>query len=204
MRRNSSSEEGLGQVFSEARRSKRYMSKRTSGTFREYLKTRSIEMIMKQEEFSSVEQSHSCASDSNNSLNNLTYPTIKSSGGTIVRRGSMRRSTKMSPNYDNNLNCKNNATVSSPSGSEKCDSPRNSLKNSTTSNDSFLKKYDNEVTAPKTQFESTDDWYASASDMDDSDSAVSKPYGYNAVNPVLECVNQVRNCFIFIFVHISM
>lgn len=46
--------------------------------------------------------------------------------------------------------------------------------------------------APKEQqHETTDDWYASASDMDDSDNAVSKPYSYNAVNPVLECVNQV-------------
>lgn len=43
------------------------------------------------------------------------------------------------------------------------------------------------------EFESTDDWYASVSDMEeDSDNALAKPYGYNAVNPVLECVNQVR------------
>lgn len=59
-----------------------------------------------------------------------------------------------------------------------------------TSNSSFLRKYDTDEMT-KLQFESTDDWYASASDMDDSDSALSKPYGYNAVNPVLECVNQV-------------
>lgn len=45
------------------------------------------------------------------------------------------------------------------------------------------------------EFESTDDWYASVSDMEeDSDNALAKPYGYNAVNPVLECVNQV-GCF---------
>lgn len=43
-------------------------------------------------------------------------------------------------------------------------------------------------------FESTDDWYASVSDMEDSDNAPSKPYAYNAVNPVLECVNQVSDC----------
>lgn len=43
------------------------------------------------------------------------------------------------------------------------------------------------------EFESTDDWYASVSDMEeDSDNALAKPYGYNAVNPVLECVNQVN------------
>lgn len=40
-------------------------------------------------------------------------------------------------------------------------------------------------------FETTDDWYASASDVEDSDNNLIKPYGHNAVNPVLECVNQV-------------
>lgn len=66
--------------------------------------------------------------------------------------------------------------------------------NETTSNSSFLKKYATEDGHMKaeSQFETTDDWYASASDMDDSDSALSKTYGQNAVNPVLECVNQVR------------
>lgn len=78
---------------------------------------------------------------------------------------------------------------------DKCDTNTVKVDDGATSDNmnSFLKKYDCEATTPKTQFESTDDWYASASDMDDSDSAVSKPYGYNAVNPVLECVNQVIN-----------
>lgn len=39
---------------------------------------------------------------------------------------------------------------------------------------------------------STNDWYASVSDMEDESSIeIAKPYGCNAVNPVLECVNQV-------------
>lgn len=42
----------------------------------------------------------------------------------------------------------------------------------------------------------TDDWYVSASDVEDSDSTVmGKSYGKSTVNPVLECVNQV--CYFF-------
>lgn len=44
----------------------------------------------------------------------------------------------------------------------------------------------------KQTIETNDDWYASASDMEDSDTALGKPYSNAAVNPVLECVNQVR------------
>ncbi|XP_001663359.2 uncharacterized protein LOC5577431 [Aedes aegypti] len=43
----------------------------------------------------------------------------------------------------------------------------------------------------KQTIETNDDWYASASDMEDSDSALGKPYSNAAVNPVLECVNQI-------------
>ncbi|XP_053693840.1 uncharacterized protein LOC128741806 isoform X2 [Sabethes cyaneus] len=43
----------------------------------------------------------------------------------------------------------------------------------------------------KQTIETSDDWYASASDMEDSDSALGKPYSNAAVNPVLECVNQI-------------
>lgn len=48
--------------------------------------------------------------------------------------------------------------------------------------------------SPKQIYETTtDDWYASASDQEELSTAppVSKPYGQGAVNPVLECVNQI-------------
>lgn len=197
VRRVSSSEDGLGQVFSsEARRSKRYMSKRTPGTFREYLKSRSIELTQ-----------------NNDNSNGKTYDTLpQMTAGSLeqqhhisdalTRKGSMRRSNKSAAfkKCDKNDN-KTNETITTSSAESMNDT--NELQNNTTNdkmttksaavvNNAFLKKYDDEVGKPKTQFESTDDWYASASDMDDSDGAVSKPYGYNAVNPVLECVNQVR------------
>jgi hypothetical protein len=49
----------------------------------------------------------------------------------------------------------------------------------------------------KATIETNDDWYASASDMDDSDNSLGKPYSNAAVNPVLECVNQVTSQLIF-------
>lgn len=204
----SSSEDGLGHVFSEARRSKRYMSKRTSGTFREYLKSRSIELP--------VDCETAINSDTNKETdeNHLERKSQQSqdklkSKESFLRKGSMRRSIKsgavvkcdkMNGTLEtSNGNVKNssNEFMTNTNSNKMCDSTTtiNKTKIVATSNSSFLKKYENEVTAPKTQFESTDDWYASASDMDDSDSAVSKPYGYNAVNPVLECVNQV--CLLF-------
>lgn len=173
------------------------MSKRTSGTFREYLKSRSIDLPA---------DSETVVND-NNKQSQQSETTVKAKD-TFVRgnsadvanawkfsRSSMRRSNKSSAvgskheidSKDMNGVDECNAAVAT------CESKVNNTKIAATSDSSFLKKYENEMTAPKTQFESTDDWYASASDMDDSDSAVSKPYGYNAVNPVLECVNQVSS-----------
>lgn len=200
MVRTSSSDDGLGDVFSsEARRSKRYMSKRTSGTFREYLKSRNIELnsdsnISTTTEKSQQEQPHE--TDQQQKIDNK-------SSEMLMRKGSMRRSNKSSGSLkcDKNGNKpddKNDTKLSDDSKDMEYDRNGNhpsktmtTTRSAAISNSSFLKKYDDEVGTPKTQFESTDDWYASASDMDDSDSAVSKPYGYNAVNPVLECVNQV-------------
>lgn len=46
--------------------------------------------------------------------------------------------------------------------------------------------------SPKQIYEATtDDWYASASDQEESSTAAAKPYAYGAGNPVLECVNQI-------------
>lgn len=122
----------------------------------------------------------------------------------FMRKGSMRRSAKSSvaakcDKNSNNLSDETDKEMTTDS-CVKAKQARdfehlvNShiTKSGAVNNDSFLKKYDDDVSKPKSsQFESTDDWYASASDFEDSDGAVSKSYGYNAVNPVLECVNQV-------------
>lgn len=199
-RHNTSSDDGLGHVFSEARRSKRYMSKRTSGTFRDYLKSRSIELPPDTEA--------TATSDGKLAKGQVDSPAAKlKSTGSFVRKGSMRRSIRAIAAVENDKAnsvstgsgiakqtiVTTNNNVNDKNTVEKCDMETIKINNDgATLDNSFLKKYDCEATAPKTQFESTDDWYASASDMDDSDSAVSKSYGYNAVNPVLECVNQVK------------
>lgn len=174
------------------------MSKRTPGTFREYLKSRSIELNQN--------------NDNSNGQTNDTSPqrpaaSLEQQQSTpvcdaLTRKGSMRRSNKSAAfkkcdKKDNKMN-ETTTTSSAESMNDSTELPINTTNDKMTTkcaavvNNAFLKKYDDEVGKPKTQFESTDDWYASASDMDDSDGAVSKPYGYNAVNPVLECVNQVR------------
>lgn len=123
----STSEDGNPSFF-EARRSKRYISKRTSGTFKEYSRSRSVNLI-----------------------------------DVIAAKDISLSVTKPSA-------IENNIAIGTDNG---------------------IEPFKSNTLGKSTQFESTEDWYASASDMDDSDSALSKPYGTNAVNPVLECVNQV-------------
>ncbi|XP_055301503.1 uncharacterized protein LOC129568022 isoform X2 [Sitodiplosis mosellana] len=211
MRPNSSSEDGLGQVFSsEARRSKRYMSKRTSGTFREYLNSRNIDLAFNCSDESSFNKSFESSQPQSEQMEHKPIVETKTKDG-FMRKGSMRRSTKssvaikcdkngnkLSDKTDNETAIIKAKSAATDSNGRRAFDIEVSANNQTTksvsgANNSFLKKYDNDVSKPKNpQFESNDDvWYASASDMDDSDGAVSKPYGYNAVNPVLECVNQI-------------
>lgn len=204
----SSSEDGLGQVFSsEARRSKRYMSKRTSGTFREYLNSRNIELAFNHSDESF---NKNCESSQVQSEQMEHKPIVveNKTKDVFIRKGSMRRSTKSTvntkcdktENLSDTTECvmtttaKLNANLSGEDFDIDSMGKNQTIKPGVVQHSSYLKKYDNDVSKPKNpQFESNDDWYASASDMDDSDSAVSKPYGsYSAVNPVLECVNQVN------------
>lgn len=164
------------------------MSKRTSGTFRDYLQTRSIEMV-----------DGECTSNNEDSLDHECDKNNKGQEN-FKRNGSVRGS------YSSFINSMHGITTQAQADDSKstiqssisCENEEDVFirvkpKSGRTTSNSFLKKYDSEaIPRTQSQFESTDDWYASASDMDDSDSALSKPYGYNAVNPVLECVNQVQ------------
>lgn len=260
----SSSEERIVRVpsFAEARRSKKYMSKRTSGTFRDYLRSRSNEPSLANGNNKQECRNHTAAdadddddnsgqengprenetnyrnakellrlAHRNNSMRSSTYSSfinnmhglkqascteddgdfdrhesaseiagdarsISENGGNRtgangrVRRDTSRCSNNTYSDFNDNVDDDDD---DDDDGDEEDDDVFNG--NTTTSNSSFLKKYASEDGHMKTesQFEATDDWYASASDMDDSDSALSKTYGQNAINPVLECVNQVRN-----------
>ncbi len=124
-----STSEDCNPSFFEARRSKRYISKRTSGTFKEYSRSRSVNLA------------------------------------DVIAAND------------------NSSSVGKTSGVDS---------NSVHETDGDMEPFKSNTLGKTTQFESTEDWYASASDMDDSDNALnSKPYGTNAVNPVLECVNQI-------------
>lgn len=200
----SSSEDGSGQVFSsEVRRSRRYMSKRTSGTFREYLNSRNIDLSFNCSDESFIRASESSKPKSEQMEHK---PILENRvNNTFMRKGSVRRSTKsavakncdkngnkLEDNIDSDMGCRAKSDNITGGKEHITNNVDGITKITVIPNNSFLKKYIDDVSKPKNlQFESTDDWYASASDMDDSDSAVSKPYGYNAVNPVLECVNQV-------------
>lgn len=251
----SSSEEGITS-FVEARRSKKYMSKRTSGTFRDYLRSRSGGSDQQQ----SAQHEECGATTFNNNIKNINnnnntvdssnnnYQTQHSSNDdkenqmvaekkrknkeTLFKRNNVRGSyssyinnmhgfrtrsnsdvllndhddggvlysaRSMNSNGDHNVDGagaqidRNDDLYNNDADDDNVDvSGANDEEMFQSSNSSFLKKYESEDGVTKNEFESTDDWYASASDMDDSDGGLSKPYGYNAVNPVLECVNQVN------------
>lgn len=145
------------------------MSKRTSGSFREYLKTRNMALP-------------ECERVPSNDIN--TTDTIEEN------LKSKSNETNQSSFNVNELNANEENNSNSSSIEEKA---RIVANNSLSKRNSVAPKeqqYQHQQQQQQ-QLETTDDWYASASDMDDSDNAVSKPYSYNAVNPVLECVNQV-------------
>lgn len=179
------------------------MSKRTSGTFREYLNSRNIDLAFNCSD-ESFNKSSECSQVKSEQMEHKPLPENKTKD-VLLRKGSMRRSTKstvaikcdkngnkLKDKIDINMGSKEKSGNETSGKESITDNVGRTNKITALPNHSFLKKYIDDVSKPKnSQFESTDDWYASASDMDDSDGAVSKPYGYNAVNPVLECVNQV-------------
>lgn len=130
--------------FAGARRSKKYTSKRTSGNYSEYIRSR---------------QSSNSSPNSNK-------------------------------NYDVNYSCRINNMhgIKQQEDYEPVEVKNENYDSSHNELNSSENEYSDEFQTK--EFETTDDWYASASDVEDSDSLI-KPYGHNAINPVLECVNQI-------------
>lgn len=185
------------------------MSKRYKQTIREYLDSRNIDLA-----FSCSDESFNRSSESSHAQSEqMEHKTLIENKlqDSLIRKGSIRRSSKSAVpmKCDKNGNKLNNYGDSEVEAIDKLDKEmhendiiakvldvKQTIKNVTASNDIYPKIYDDDVDKMKNpQFESNDDWYSS--DMDDSDGAVSKPYGYNAVNPVLECVNQVSTVKFF-------
>lgn len=131
--------------FAGARRSKKYTSKRTSGNYSEYIRSR---------------QSSNSSPNSNKNYDDVKYSCRINNMHGIKQQEEYEPVEVKNENYDSSHN--------------ELNSSENEF------SDEFQSK----------EFETTDDWYASASDIEDSDSLI-KPYGHNAINPVLECVNQI-------------
>lgn len=261
----SSSEEGAGLAaasFLEARRSKKYMSKRTSGTFRDYLRSRSTdpstERQLQQNAVNPLmrrlsDVSH-CANANRggavdprgilkptqpsvrraNSLHNTSSTPSSSSSNTGTGSGSTSSNSSISGSiksvasqpysaYINDVHGLRPMSVEAPvspmsrlsdrehiveeterEAEEEAAAATATVAASAAASPSSGQPADNiddevfgasedkaECPPAVTGFESTDDWYASVSDMEDSDNPPTQPYAYNAVNPVLECVNQV-------------
>ncbi|XP_037909811.1 probable serine/threonine-protein kinase DDB_G0282963 isoform X1 [Hermetia illucens] len=188
----SSSDETVSSSFYGARRSVRYTSKRN---FREYMRSRCMTI-----DDPSLDNSEENGADSND--NSTIYEKTNAFSRKIERLHGVRRIESFTDEAE--LDSENDSTRTinrrRGTGSESQLSPSvNGSGKDYESDEMFMpvksrsyraKKF--AETSPKQEFEaSTDDWYASASDLDDSENIRVKPYGYNAVNPVLECVNQI-------------
>lgn len=195
---NSSGEENLTS-FLGARRSKRYASKRTSGTFKDYLKSRSLYEL-------------ATSTDNNNEYVNVRNDDAMSTNSCpyvdMNCNDEFDRYLKKRQSYSSIINQMHGINdlpnQEKLSGRQTFDLNEFKVAKSNTnglvtakpqSNDKLTSKEFLSLGTPREVFDSSEDWYASASDMEDSDNAISKPYTGNAINPVLECVNQV----IFVF-----
>ncbi|XP_065357257.1 uncharacterized protein LOC135951522 [Calliphora vicina] len=216
----SSSDDTVSSSFFGARRSVRYTSKRTSGTFRDYMRSRAmnidgpaLEGDLNSEEYPStisrddsqtsyeklniysrtMERMHGVKSESERDSEHSGLDTSSS-----VTRSNSRASTKSSK-----------STISTAT-SKASDMSQNLEEDdgifSPTQDEDYEEEMEGKLkivrgrameafseASPKQIYEtSTDDWYASASDQEEIPGSVgAKSYGQGAVNPVLECVNQI-------------
>ncbi|XP_055372092.1 probable serine/threonine-protein kinase DDB_G0282963 isoform X2 [Condylostylus longicornis] len=226
----SSSDETLSSSFYGARRSVRYTSKRTFGTFREYMRSRCMNI-----DDPSIENNQNLSEDENRSTllnyercfinqggSNNKYKKDKTFSSAMERLHGVRRVSSFefdSSEAENRGRRKKFSSSGPETDHEHTNSPNDEgIEDDDIDEDIEDDEFDDardisyeganvgvvttasnvkefsEISV-KHDFEtSTDDWYASASDGDDDQNSSvcrTKSYGYNAVNPVLECVNQI-------------
>uniref|UniRef100_A0A1A9X072 Uncharacterized protein n=1 Tax=Glossina brevipalpis TaxID=37001 RepID=A0A1A9X072_9MUSC len=211
----SSSDDTVSSSFFGARRSVRYTSKRTSGTFRDYMRSRSmnIDDPALEGDFNSEE----CFSTISRDDSNLSYEKLPLYSRTIERlhgvKSESERDSEHSGVETSTTRSLSRASSKSLSASSKASELSNTLEDddgifSPAQDDDFDEIFNNvrkrsvissnreifSEASPKQIYEtSTDDWYASASDQDEitGTMASKSSYSQGAVNPVLECVNQI-------------
>ncbi|XP_055838338.1 uncharacterized protein LOC129906557 [Episyrphus balteatus] len=191
-----SSDDTVSSSFNGARRCVRYTSKRTFGTFRDYMHSRSMAI---DDNFDSLAENPSTISndDSQKSYDKITsYNTATNKLHDVPRVSSIEYDINSECDINSRLKNQNHSSASSlffPAEDNRIFSPEinispySSKSNSISSSKGFLE------TPPKNKFEmSNDNWYASASEGEEDQGVQTNLYGYNvAVNPVLECVNQI-------------
>uniref|UniRef100_A0A0A1X1F5 Uncharacterized protein n=1 Tax=Zeugodacus cucurbitae TaxID=28588 RepID=A0A0A1X1F5_ZEUCU len=220
----SSSDDTVSSSFYGARRSVRYTSKRTSGTFRDYMRSRAMNIDDPSLDNNSEENTSTISRDDSQT----SYEKLNMYSRTIERmhgvKGESERESEQSGiegtvRPASRLSCK--SSVSSKSSNSSCSklSAKATTPQIEEDDGIFSPTQDDEIdfeepeelggrsikivmrrstefseASPKQVYEtSTDDWYASASDQEEitTTTVVAKSYANGAVNPVLECVNQI-------------
>ncbi|KAH8400627.1 hypothetical protein KR222_009151 [Zaprionus bogoriensis] len=218
----SSSDDTVSSSFYGARRSVRYTSKRTPGTFRDYMRSRSMHIddaaLEQQSEENTSSISREDSQTSYEQLHNYARAMERMHGvkatlqdGDYSEHSSLELEQRQQRLSSSSSNRSSKTTSSAAAQLEEDDGIF-----SPTQDDEDFDELDPEQeqqlmsrgaikivqrrcadfseASPKQIYETTtDDWYASASDQEEliAAPAVSKPYGQGAVNPVLECVNQI-------------
>ncbi|XP_058988126.1 uncharacterized protein LOC101893779 [Musca domestica] len=228
----SSSDDTVSSSFFGARRSVRYTSKRTSGTFRDYMRSRAmniddpaLEAGDNSEEYPStisrddsreniysraMERMHGVkCMESERDSEHSGLETTSTSSITRSNSRASTKSSKSSSSKSSDMSC-GNAMMAAMEEDDGIFSPTQDEDFEEEDTGSRHRREDGGVlkivrgraleafseASPKQIYEtSTDDWYASASDQEEMSNTggvnSSKSYGQGAVNPVLECVNQI-------------
>ncbi|XP_055917061.1 uncharacterized protein LOC129949555 [Eupeodes corollae] len=204
----SSSDDTVSSSFYGARRCVRYTSKRTFGTFRDYMHSRSMNI---DDNFDSLAENASTIScdDSQKRYEKINIyssiidklhgvkrvSSIEGDHDSEYDNSSYRKTQSLSSGVEEENVSFNTTAVATTAAAEdiKISSAKIELSPYSSKTNSLSRSKDFLETPPKHKFElSTDNWYASASDGEDDQGVKTNMYGSNvAVNPVLECVNQI-------------
>ncbi|KAL7739272.1 hypothetical protein ACLKA6_008740 [Drosophila palustris] len=225
----SSSDDTVSSSFYGARRSVRYTSKRTAGTFRDYMRSRAMHIddaaLEQQSEENTSSISREDSQTSYEQLHNYARAMERMHGvksnlqdGDYSEQSSLeleQQQQQQQRRRNSSASSRSSKTTSSSVAAAQLEEDDGIF--SPTQDDEDFDELDAEQeqqlmsrgaikivqrrcaefseASPKQIYETTtDDWYASASDQEELSTAptsVAKPYGQGAVNPVLECVNQI-------------
>ncbi|KAH8292769.1 hypothetical protein KR054_000801 [Drosophila jambulina] len=202
---NSSSDDTPSSSFCGVRRSVRYTSKHTAGTFRDYMRSRAKHIKPAVEQHSEENTSSVSLEDSQTSceqinkfvwdierINDVKLPLqvdeYTQQCSVELKQGKTPCSSLVTVHLDEKDNIFSPTNV----GDDTADAQEQKKISQGAVRIIQRRFADFSEASPKEVYETTtDDWYASASDQEESSTLGAKPYSRRAVNPVLECVNQI-------------